>query len=327
MINIKITKRNITEDYIAVERETGSILLPSKHVFGIFSIGVISILLALPFGQLVPIEASPFSAFTAGRVEQNKKFEQAYLTNNEQVSEQNIEIASTAGSEENYDDEIVPEALLASNDIDESLASEDKANSSTQVNLSAHIPSVKEKFKATAIEPTQKDITDTTTSVNEKQEISLAVAQMQARIMEQKNDAKWYEQTVRKGDSLYKIFNYLNLDNNELKKIMAVAKKDRAVAAEQRRSSFHHISLMTPKYAIILTPVGTKRSVIFLSSRFPASSTHESLITLVFKRIKRMHKARIVPGIGNGIRDAIRSPRRQRAIIRDNSSSVFIGVF
>ena len=49
---------------------------------------------------------------------------------------------------------------------------------------------------------------------------------MQARIMEQKNDAKWYEQTVRKGDSLYKIFNYLNLDNNELKKIMAVAKKD-----------------------------------------------------------------------------------------------------
>lgn len=226
MINIKITKRNITEDYIAVERETGSILLPSKHVFGIFSIGVISILLALPFGQLVPIEASPFSAFTAGRVEQNKKFEQAYLTNNEQVSEQNIEIASTAGSEENYDDEIVPEALLASNDIDESLASEDKANSSTQVNLSAHIPSVKEKFKATAIEPTQKDITDTTTSVNEKQEISLAVAQMQARIMEQKNDAKWYEQTVRKGDSLYKIFNYLNLDNNELKKIMAVAEKD-----------------------------------------------------------------------------------------------------
>ena len=47
MINIKITKRNITEDYIAVERETGSILLPSKHVFGIFSIGVISPLLVL----------------------------------------------------------------------------------------------------------------------------------------------------------------------------------------------------------------------------------------------------------------------------------------
>ena len=44
MINVKITTKNVTEDFIAVERETGAVALPSKHVFG-----VISVLLALPF--------------------------------------------------------------------------------------------------------------------------------------------------------------------------------------------------------------------------------------------------------------------------------------
>ena len=49
MINVKITNRTATEDYVAVERETGAIALPSKHVFAIFSVGIISVLLALPF--------------------------------------------------------------------------------------------------------------------------------------------------------------------------------------------------------------------------------------------------------------------------------------
>ena len=36
MINVKITTKNVTEDFIAVERETGAVALPSKHVFGVF---------------------------------------------------------------------------------------------------------------------------------------------------------------------------------------------------------------------------------------------------------------------------------------------------
>ena len=59
MINVKITNRTEKEDYVAVERETGAIALPSKHVFAIFSVGIISVLLALPFGQLIPENYSP----------------------------------------------------------------------------------------------------------------------------------------------------------------------------------------------------------------------------------------------------------------------------
>lgn len=98
---------------MAVERETGAIALPSKHVFAIFSVGIISVLLALPFGQLIPENYSPFSALSAGRQEQNRRYEQAYLRNDESVAEKNLEISSSAGSEENYDDEVIPEALLA----------------------------------------------------------------------------------------------------------------------------------------------------------------------------------------------------------------------
>lgn len=79
MINVKITNRTEKEDYVAVERETGAIALPSKHVFAIFSVGIISVLLALPFGQLIPENYSPFSALSAGRQEQNRRYEQAYL--------------------------------------------------------------------------------------------------------------------------------------------------------------------------------------------------------------------------------------------------------
>ena len=113
MINVKITNRTATEDYVAVERETSAIALPSKHVFAIFSVGLISVLLALPFGQLIPEDYSPFSALSAGRQEQNRRYEQAYLRNDESFAEKNLEISSTAGSEENYDDEIWPESLFA----------------------------------------------------------------------------------------------------------------------------------------------------------------------------------------------------------------------
>ena len=85
MINVKITNRTEKEDYVAVERETGAIALPSKHVFAIFSVGIISVLLALPFGQLIPEDYSPFSALSAGRQEQNRRYEQAYLRNDESV--------------------------------------------------------------------------------------------------------------------------------------------------------------------------------------------------------------------------------------------------
>ena len=83
MINVKVTFKNKTEDYIAVECETGAFVLPGAHVFGIFCIGIISILLALPFGQLVPENYSPFSALTASRNLKNSQYEKEYIKNNE----------------------------------------------------------------------------------------------------------------------------------------------------------------------------------------------------------------------------------------------------
>lgn len=218
MINIKITARNKTEDYIAVEREVGAIVLPSKHVFGIFSVGIISVLLALPFGQLIPIEASPFSALSASRLEENRKLEQDYLKNNETDSEQNLEIASTAGSQENYDDDVIPEALLATGETD------NKDQSSEDV-LASHIPSLnRPRFGQDGITALDKDskiiVPDNVAHIKETRE------QQNARQYEYlQHEGKWYTQTVRKGDSLYKIFNYLNLDTNELKRMVAVAKK------------------------------------------------------------------------------------------------------
>ena len=113
MINVKITNRTAAEDYIAVEKETGATTLPGKHIFAIFSVGIISVLLALPFGSIIPESASPFAALTSGREEQNRIYEQEYLKTNEVIAEANAEISSTAGSEENYDDDINTEALIA----------------------------------------------------------------------------------------------------------------------------------------------------------------------------------------------------------------------
>ena len=113
MINIKVTTNTKKEDYIAIERETGAIALPSKHLFGIFSVGIISVLLALPFGQLIPTDSSPFTAYSTGKKEKNQVLELQYLKNDEALAEKNIVISEAAGSEENYDDEIATEVLIA----------------------------------------------------------------------------------------------------------------------------------------------------------------------------------------------------------------------
>ena len=77
MINVKITNRTEKEDYVAVERETGAIALPSKHVFAIFSVGIISVLLALPFGQLIPENYSIMKLYTVYFI--SKKYIHHYI--------------------------------------------------------------------------------------------------------------------------------------------------------------------------------------------------------------------------------------------------------
>lgn len=232
MINVKITNRTATEDYVAVERETGAIALPSKHVFAIFSVGIISVLLALPFGQLIPENYSPFSALSAGRLEQNKKYEQAYLKNDESLAEKNLEISSTAGSEENYDDEVIPEALLANDSKDDSYSQnvtgsdqnmERQKFVTTDETLKKEVES-SEKFIANIMEP--KNITDASKTESKKDTETTEELKTAAVKKEFKYDGKWYEQTVKKGDSLFKIFTYLNLDVKDVKKIREASGDD-----------------------------------------------------------------------------------------------------
>lgn len=232
MINVKITNRTEKEDYVAVERETGAIALPSKHVFAIFSVGIISVLLALPFGQLIPENYSPFSALSAGRQEQNRRYEQAYLRNDESVAEKNLEISSTAGSEENYDDEVIPEALLANDSKDDSYTTQSVGTdqdierqkfSTTDDKLKKEVEN-SEKFIANIMEP--KNITDERKVESKKESDAVTALKNTAVKKEFKYDGKWYEQTVKKGDSLFKIFTYLNLDVKDLKKIKAASGDD-----------------------------------------------------------------------------------------------------
>ncbi|MGN1282067.1 MAG: peptidoglycan DD-metalloendopeptidase family protein [Succinivibrio sp.] len=218
MINIKITNRTSSEDFIAVERETGEFALPGKHVFGIFSVSVISILLALPFGQLIPEHASPFTALTAGRQEQNKIYEQAYLKNDEIAAEKNLEISSNAGSEENYDDEVIPQDLLKN----DSSRYESYSSQPPYIYQSAGV--TREKFESAEKKETTSTSKEYVANILEPSKIPMVSGEPQKK--ENKYDGTWYEQTVRKGDSLFKIFAYLNLDKNDLKQINKVAGRD-----------------------------------------------------------------------------------------------------
>lgn len=246
MINVKVTFKNKTEDYIAVERETGAFVLPGAHVFGIFCIGIISILLALPFGQLVPENYSPFSALTASRNLKNSQYEKEYIKNNEKIVEENIEIASTAGSQENYDDEIViPQDILANGATydgqpqvvkeSEEASNREKFTSSSVVaqnqtpDTSAvpHAEAQTVNSEMNTMTPAEKFISSLITPSS----TPAMITHNSDQIIEQNRDenkinAVWYEQTIKRGDSLSKIFNYLNLDKESLKKIIARADPD-----------------------------------------------------------------------------------------------------
>lgn len=225
MINVKITNRTAAEDYIAVEKETGATTLPGKHIFAIFSVGIISVLLALPFGSIIPESASPFTALSTGREEQNRVYEQEYLKNNEVIAEANVEISSTAGSEENYDDDINTEALIAQ----ASQAEIKKEREAAQAAATAE-PEQRVKFVATDIEKnsSEKILADKKTQSEKYISSILAPNRIPGTIAPSETEkvfkGKWYEQTIRKGDSLSKIFSYLNLNNDDLKKITAVAR-------------------------------------------------------------------------------------------------------
>lgn len=301
MINVKITSRTATEDFVAVERETGAIALPSKHVFAIFSVGIISVLLALPFGQLIPENDSPFSALSAGRMEQNRKYEQAYLKNDESVAEKNLEISSTAGSEENYDDIVIPESLLANESKDDSSADTEQVQTedrqkfvTTDDKLKKEVES-SEKFIADIMEP--KNITESSKAETKKESDDVIAFKNSAVKKEFKYDGKWYEQTVKKGDSLFKIFTYLNLDISDLKKIKTASGDDSLNLAVGDKIQF----LVNSKNVLqeIAIPLAGKKQIRFsrdLDDGTFAMSREDRFAQFENNKKSKMEQATKMPG-------------------------------
>ena len=301
MINVKITSRTATEDFVAVERETGAIALPSKHVFAIFSVGIISVLLALPFGQLIPENDSPFSALSAGRMEQNRKYEQAYLKNDESVAEKNLEISSTAGSEENYDDIVIPESLLANESKDDSSADTEQVQTedrqkfvTTDDKLKKEVES-SEKFIADIMEP--KNITESSKAETKKESDDVIALKNSAVKKEFKYDGKLYEQTVKKGDSLFKIFTYLNLDISDLKKIKTASGDDSLNLAVGDKIQF----LVNSKNVLqeIAIPLAGKKQIRFsrdLDDGTFAMSREDRFAQFENNKKSKMEQATKMPG-------------------------------
>ncbi|MBW7569409.1 peptidoglycan DD-metalloendopeptidase family protein [Succinivibrio faecicola] len=213
MINIKVTTNTKKEDYIAIERETGAIALPSKHLFGIFSVGIISVFLALPFGQLIPTDSSPFTAYSTGKKEKNQVLELQYLKNDEALAEKNIVISEAAGSEENYDDEIATEVLIADKS-DDNVVIKDSSVDGEKV-----AQPLRDRFTAKS----EQAIADEAKAQSKEFIENVLTPE---KISAQKKRGNWYEQTVRRGDSLYKIFSYLNLSKEDYKKITFAGRKE-----------------------------------------------------------------------------------------------------
>ena len=122
MLNLRITSHSTHEDYVAVQRDTGVLPISGRHFVGIISVCVISVICALPVGNLVPLsfEASPVIALLNRGTSQNN--EQAYLQSDDAATAANLEMTADAGSSENYDDVDLPSALFSTQAVDDAVA-------------------------------------------------------------------------------------------------------------------------------------------------------------------------------------------------------------
>lgn len=257
MLKIKTSSKTIKEDYVAVDAATGITAISGRHVIGIISVCIISIILALPYGKLIPNTSSPLLSIISEQEQINRSRQEKYLTANEQDIAENIEIASTAGSEENYDDLDVPKNILAnvSNDENSEIEGSSFENSDAALNDHAAPTAVlRQRFESLHGNMAANNSRNKAQIASEAEQISklnkiqdlmalknknienplienILNTNSQALLEEEiKNNSirpngTWYQQTVHKGDTFSQIFNYLNLPYATLKKISAAAKK------------------------------------------------------------------------------------------------------
>ncbi len=172
MLNIIVTSRRKQEDFVAVQKNTGILPLSSRHFVAVLTICAISLVSALPFGNLVPltIEASPYVALlNKGTGSDN---EQSYIQN-EGTSD--VMIAEDAGSRENYDDAILPSNFFSDQALAEAISGDDEGYDDPvqeEVNVPA-VPTIRERFIASADKDQKEENADkqTLTDDNKAQSV------------------------------------------------------------------------------------------------------------------------------------------------------------
>ncbi len=173
MLNIIVTSRRKQEDFVAVQKNTGILPLSSRHFVAVLTICAISLVSALPFGNLVPltIEASPYVALlNKGTGSDN---EQSYIQN-EGTSD--VMIAEDAGSRENYDDAILPSNFFSDQALAEAISGDDEGYDDPvqeEVNVPA-VPTIRERFVASADKDQKEENADKQTLTDNKAQSVIA---------------------------------------------------------------------------------------------------------------------------------------------------------
>lgn len=149
MLNIIITRRRKSEDYVAVQKNTGILPISGRHFIGVITVCAISIICALPFGELMPlsIETSPYISMLNKGV--GTDTEQSYLQNEEDPSK-SVELSADAGSRENYNDTDLPSTYFSPQALAEAILGGEgieQTDTPDTSSISAP-PTVRERFVA-----------------------------------------------------------------------------------------------------------------------------------------------------------------------------------
>ncbi len=122
MLNLRITSHKTHEDYVAVQRNTGILPISGRHFVGIISVCVISIICAIPVGNLVPLSIEAIPALASLNRGDSRTNEEAYLKSSDEEAAANLQITADAGSRENYDDADLPSNLFSAQAVNDAVA-------------------------------------------------------------------------------------------------------------------------------------------------------------------------------------------------------------
>lgn len=236
MLNIKVTNRMLHEDYIA-QPNIAPFILPRKHIISVAVMVALSALIVLP----MPSTWERFNDDTTLTADSRD-----YLSKDQSAQEIMARNEDTNLHQENYDDYDIPSQYFDNdqNKLADSATLDnifvDDEDSEDEEELIATTPTTTEGTWADGNkEATQDPIlaqgTTTTDQTTSTQDTPVPVpvpdvttpgaAQEPSNITAMRPEGSWYRQNIQSGDTLSKIFTYLDLPYATLNRITKVAGK------------------------------------------------------------------------------------------------------